>query len=329
MTSGPKAYVAPARCAPVLHLLNGDALRTAFAPAGLPGDVAVCGDMLSEGPVPGALAHDEDWQERALELEQRYDLPSEAYLAQSRRLRAALADAAKHEEVTLWFDQDLFCVVNLVFCLQTLAAAPPARLSLVFPPVPLGAKQGSNLRQLWDKREDARHLLAASQRTWRAYAGADPQALLNLGSDLPWTWGLSAHLDRFPAPDTGLNAMETATLRLLRDRGPTMFGELFQALSDEPEMRALGSGDLAFAGLLRDLAAGPKPLVSLENAGDRRLDMAQVLSWEADLEPLADAVLRRDADAVRERGVDRWLGGVHLLGNAKVWRWNGRRLGRA
>jgi hypothetical protein len=33
-------------------------------------------------------------------------------------------------------------------------------------------------------------------------------------------------------------------------------------------------------------------------------------------------VLARQADAVQMRGIDRWLGGVRLLGREATWRWN-------
>jgi hypothetical protein len=33
-------------------------------------------------------------------------------------------------------------------------------------------------------------------------------------------------------------------------------------------------------------------------------------------------VLAGDADRVRLRGIDRWLGGVHLTGRGPVWRWH-------
>lgn len=308
----------------VLHVLNGDALRPAFAQAGLRGDVVVCRDMLSEGPVPGGLEREAHWRQRASELETRFDVAPGDYLEGAQGLRTALAEAAKHDEVALWFEQDLFCLVNLAFCLQALAAHPPAKVTFVMPPAPLGAKHGPAMPELFARRTDARPLLAPAQAFWRAYCGDDPRALAAVPRALPWqAEGVQAHFLRFPAPGSGVNVAEAAVLRVLREHGPLQFGELFLRAQEQPGVRVLGSGDLALAAVLRDLARGPDPLVTLENApDDLRLDMADVMSWEAAAVPEADAVLRGDLDAVAWRGVDRWLGGVHLQGRGPVWRWD-------
>jgi hypothetical protein len=38
------------------------------------------------------------------------------------------------------------------------------------------------------------------------------------------------------------------------------------------------------------------------------------------------AVLAGEADVVKLNGIDRWLGGVHLIGAEAAWRWDTRRL---
>jgi hypothetical protein len=307
----------------VLHVLNGDALRPGLARAGIAGEVAAFGDMLSEGPVPGVLATLDQWKARAVEVERRFDVPAPQVMAAAQRELAALDEAAKQDEAVLWFEQELFCMANLCFVLHRLRAAPPPRVGLVFPPKPLGQQAWSTLPQLFEGRTDALPLLEDGAAWWEAYAGSDParfEALAGERRALPfWAGGIRAHLERFPSVRNGLGVQEQVVLEAAGEQ--VHFGELFQRCADDARMAPQGMGDVGVAATVRDLAAGPKPLLALEDAGSRALRMEEVLHWQVERTPLGDAVAAGEADAVAERGVDRWLGGVHLHG-PKPWRWD-------
>jgi hypothetical protein len=58
---------------------------------------------------------------------------------------------------------------------------------------------------------------------------------------------------------------------------------------------------------MRALAAGPSPLLQGHDRVRLTADGARVLAGEA--------------DAIALRGVDRWIGGVHLTGDPD-WRWD-------
>jgi hypothetical protein len=94
----------------VLHVLNGDATLRVFQQTRLPGDVLVWRDILVEGPAaPPAV--------RAPYLAERLGIDAQEYVAGRRQEAAALEGSADHDEVVLWFEQDLFCAVNLWFLL--------------------------------------------------------------------------------------------------------------------------------------------------------------------------------------------------------------------
>lgn len=309
----------------MLHVLNGDAARHPFARSGLAGEVAVWGDMLSEGPVPGKLRADADWAARAAALERGYDIHREAYVQGARQRLRALEAASKHDEVVLWFEQDLFCLVNLAHVLWRLEASPPRRLGLVMPEEPIGPKEAPAFARLFERRADALELLDHGARLWEAYCDPDPlplAALAQATNRFPfWERGLHAHLARFPGTRDGLSTAERVALEAL-DGGETSFGELFAAAGEDPRLRAEGSGDLAFAAMLRGLAEGPGALVALADAGDRRLRMDEVVDWLVERTPRGDAVRRGEADGLEGRVLDRWLGGAHL--GPRVWRWDAR-----
>lgn len=108
--------------------------------------------------------------------------------------------------------------------------------------------------------------------------------------------GLRRHLQQFPSTRNGLAWTERAILAVV------------QAVEMVPYMT-----DVMFSDYLRDLAREPAALV--EQAGD----MLRVT-------PIGhDVAAGRDAIAVR--GIDRWLGGVHVAspaGDARraIWRWD-------
>ena len=84
-------------------------------------------------------------------------------------------------------------------------------------------------------------------------------------------------------------------------------------------------GDSSVLRVMRELASSPRPLVRLEPAatGSPYPRAITVTTTGRD-------VLDGRDDWVRIRGIDRWLGGVHLEGRESPWRWYeaGRRLVR-
>ncbi len=97
----------------MLHVLNGDATATVFAAAGLPGDVLVWRDILVEGPLTADWTSPDALSARTAFLAERLAIDPERYRSGVREQEAGLASALGHDEVVLWFEQDLFCAVNL------------------------------------------------------------------------------------------------------------------------------------------------------------------------------------------------------------------------
>jgi hypothetical protein len=222
----------------VLHVLNGDATATVFADAGLPGETLVWRDILVEGPVTPGDPTPETLAARAAWLDERLGIDRAGYARGAHEQAAGLAAASRHDEVVLWFEQDLFCAVSLWALLDWFARhAPRVRLSLVYPETDesrgLGATPAEALPGLFAGRAPVTApMRALGQQAWAAYASADPLDSAALGGDdeaaLPFLRGaFRCHLGRFPSVATGLNEVETAALAVLR-RGPRRFGDLFR-----------------------------------------------------------------------------------------------------
>jgi len=323
----------------MLHLLNGDSTRAIFARAGLGGDVLVWRDILVEGPVAV-----EDYVVPALDargafLAERLGIDREDY-ARGAREQAAGLDAAKdHDEVVLWFEQDLFCAVNLWRLLDWFARHPVPRLSLVYPSLDdargLGAVGSERLAAWFAERVPVSEtMLALGQRAWAAYAGPDPLDTAPLvdrdDEALPFVRSaFRCHLGRFPSVANGLNEVETATLAVVR-RGPRDFGELFREVSEHPRVRRHGMGDIQFAAAVRGLT----PLVRLEerhgSAGALRTSKGGLGGpFEAprviDITQVGRDVVAGDTDWLGVRSIDTWLGGARLAAGRPIWRWDGAR----
>jgi hypothetical protein len=305
----------------MLHLLNGDATAAVF-PAALPGERAVWRDILMEGPA-GAGA-----EERAAWLAPRLGVSPDEYARGWYQGEATLARAREHDEIVLWFEQDLFCATNLWFVLDRLAGAP---VSLVFPELGdgfdgLGTLDAGAFVPLFERRTRlSGAAVTEAGELWRAYAAPEPTALAALAPSLPFaTRAIRLHCGRFPSTSRGVDAVEHAALAALE--GPLTFGALFRAVVASPGLRELGMGDVQLAATLRDLAAGPTPLMSLSGetspAGVRDIVESSHLSRTG----AGAEVLAGHADRLALAPLDRWLGGVHLRPGALVWRWDGRAL---
>src|SRR5258707_3588152 len=104
----------------MLHIHNGDSVLMTARRANLPGQEIAFRDTLVMGPIA-----EDDW------VESRARFLSEAYGEKLLRARNVLLEqerlldaAATHDEVVLWFEHDLFCLVNFLYLLKRLAEHP-------------------------------------------------------------------------------------------------------------------------------------------------------------------------------------------------------------
>jgi hypothetical protein len=304
----------------MLHLVNGDATRAQLDPMALPGNVLVWRDILVEGPVDASLDIAALAARRAPWLARRLGIPADRYVDGARAQAAGLARAVDHNEIVLWFEQDLFCVANLAFLASWLRRSRhTGRVSLIFPVEALGETDRERLAALYaDRRPFTPDAIAHAAAWWDAYVSTDPRAFDAIpAGPLPFLAAAGRlHCARFPWTPTGLGAVEAAALAVLED-APRPFAEVFRDASRDERMRGHGIGDVQLAGYLHALADGPTPLVAIGG-----------VPGAADLhaQPVAStAVGRAVRDGARDRletqALDWWIGGVHLEGR-EAWRWD-------
>lgn len=298
----------------MLHIHNGESVLTVARRANLPGEHTAFRDTLVVGPIPPS-----DW------IETRARFLSESYGEKLLRVRNELLQqqrvidaAAGHDEVVLWFEHDLFCLVNFLYLLAKLAAH--RRLTAVWSEQPIGGRDEGELELLFESRRAVTpHMLAAAQRGWTAYAAPDPLSLnllLAEESDLPFLRsGLALHAARFPSTRNGLGSIESRSLEIVAN-GANDFAKIFDLFNtDEPRY---GLGDAQLYRILWSLANVATPMLAMTK---RESDTATKALFA--LTPAGERVLANEADYLDLNGTDFWLGGAHLT-NGKVWRWDGR-----
>ena len=312
----------------MLHLVNGGSTALQMKNAHVPGIIESADEILMEGAARNRLAQQEDWVFRAERLETYLEFPRAAYMAGVEQRTELLEQALQHDEVVLWFEEDLFCQVNYMQLLSWLAshAAKLEHFTYVCPPTErLGELSAARLDQLFAERKPVSAALTRlADGAWTAYTHEDPFELQSLIDNADFTaWpalrdGLRAHLARLPDASVGVNRIEH-TLLVAIQRGASSFHAIFGALCEQlPEY---GVPDGMVVRYLVDLAAPPALVTIATGNSALKISVESAREWTFDLTPLGRAVLTGEEDYAKHATFDRWLGGVHLSGKA-AWRWN-------
>ncbi|HTS63511.1 MAG TPA: hypothetical protein VMH28_15915 [Candidatus Acidoferrales bacterium] len=289
----------------MLHVTNGTSVS--LASAGVGGEVLAWLDVLHEGPVPDGLDAVELRRVRGIFLDAELpgDTPAELELAR----RDATLSA--YEEITLWFEHDLFDQLQLIQILDRVQGSA-TQVGLICTDRYLGPMSSTELASLWP----ARHTVSESEfdlaeAAWHAFRAPDPVAIEALlardTSALPFLAGaLRRHLQQFPAVASGLARTERQILQASL-QGRHTLASLFAA--DQRMEERIFMGDASLRRWVSGLAECRHPLLAVEGGVYRVTSLGR--------EALAGSV-----DHVRLNGINRWLGGVHLIGNDVLWRWD-------
>ena len=316
----------------LLHVLNGDATRGKLERSDVPGTYTVWADVLHEGPLP-RLADDARFREARLAFLATMDpwVAPDDGAGQYREWDDRLAAFSDYDEVVLWLEHDLFDQLILVRHLDWFARRDlgGTALSLIcigeFPGIDgfagLGQLAPDQLASLLTTRQrvTARQM-ELGRATWRAVTSDDPTSIERVlehdTSALPFLSGsLVRLLEEYPAVGTGLPRTERQILDGLA-RGVTTPVELF--LDSQRLEERVFMGDTTFWTRVEGLARGARPLVRLGTRPTRAALPDSPITLTDD----GRRVLAGDADWLALDGIDRWIGGVHLVGFDVPWRWD-------
>ncbi|HET9408252.1 MAG TPA: hypothetical protein VFO39_13510 [Candidatus Sulfotelmatobacter sp.] len=81
-------------------------------------------------------------------------------------------------------------------------------------------------------------------------------------------------------------------------------------------------GDILLFDMLREFVRAPRPLLEFAEPFRGNMNNWQFNAAVLKLTELGKRVLVGKADHVSIKGIDRWIGGVHLQGRDVPWRWD-------
>ncbi len=241
-----------------LHVLNGDATRAIFERSGIKGQVIVWRDVLTEGPIGDNIHTDLFWEKRKSYMESTY--PGDyTYEDKVRSDIEQLRNARDFGEVTLWFEYDLFCQVNMVACLSFFEH-PTVSLVCLGDELAgrlqgLGEIASTDYLKLFEgRRQLTIEDLKYAEEAWKCYSSGNKKQIARFSHDHRTFKYLGpafqAHIDERTPASNGLSKVERRMLQLI-DGGIGEERKLVGTMLREQTW--LGFGDLQYFTILKGL----------------------------------------------------------------------------
>jgi hypothetical protein len=227
-----------------LHVLPGDSLVERFTKLELEGEPIVCRECLTDGELPaGSL--EEFWDVRKNYLAAGDPSAENFYENKVRAEFERLLAEASGGEINLWFEYELFCQVNLWFCLWLLQEKS-ADLFVVYPVIKdrndvwngFAFLDESDLRESFEQRRKLElNDVVLGARLFEAFRDRDFEKLESLGKTE------SRAFPKLKEVTEAAAAIETRpkeTLRAIIEGGETDFGEVFRRFSETEKVYGFG-----------------------------------------------------------------------------------------
>ena len=304
---------------------------------GIGGEIISWRDVLHEGPVPANQTLKELSRTRSQWLAQQGLGKLDRIQKEFEERDEFICRYTDFDEVTLWFEWDLYDQLQLIQILDFLSqdsegdrAETGTRLTIVGFNGYLGTIEPDKFPDLYDKRVDvASSMLDTARRAWQAFRSSDPRDLERVargGTDAMEFLELSLwrHLEELPSTRNGLSRSESQVLEAV-SQGPLTFHELFKRVANREER--IFCGDAIMARYIERMSLTDAPLIAY-TSGDRidaprtEEDSRAFRNAEMALTTAGRNVLACETDWIAAGGSDRWLGGVHLEGAHAPFRWD-------
>lgn len=243
-----------------IHILNGDQLAGQLQEAFFFEAHLIFREALIVGPVL-ATSLDEFWKIRSGFICESYGVSKEAYFQQTVSEFERLYSLPKNTEVCLWFEDDLFCQINLWFLVSVLSEIPYLQLFRIFPPSSISRWTGFGQTTLAFLKKCYKDRIPFSQQDihlgkdlWNVYLNQDWEKLKSLSTlSSPCFHFLEevcqAQLDRLPGVK-GMGKPERILKEILAS-GMDDFQLVFQEFNQQAGI--YGFGDLQLKEMVKSL----------------------------------------------------------------------------
>lgn len=232
-----------------IHVLPGDALTESFEKTAIDGTIIVCRECLIEGDVKAARLED-FWRLRASFIEKSYGAEKEDYFQRVASEFEKLQNLATEKaEINLWFEYELFCQVNLWFCLYLLRESE-AKIFRVAPVVRdeseiwkgFGNLSTEDLESCFaDRIEFSESERRLGADLWKAYQAGDFEMLEKLSATESACF---PYLKEVCRAEIEKSAQPRKVLEEIIAEGKTDFTEIFPAFSSQAGVYGFGDAQV-------------------------------------------------------------------------------------
>ncbi|GGW63977.1 hypothetical protein DFQ11_102173 [Winogradskyella epiphytica] len=212
-----------------LHITNGSHLTNYLRELNFKEDIFTWQEMLCEGPTIAHINSKAFFYTRVRFLKAYYDI--EVDNKEFRTELSMLDNIDEYSEINLWFEYDLFCHINLLGVINLLHQKEIDKpLYLICSGRVKGEKNFKALSELSPEQLKTHYsekvLLTKEDidlaiMLWRTYCGKDHNILkpyIVTKSNFKYMGScLKAHLKRFPDQKSGLGALETNALKIIKE----------------------------------------------------------------------------------------------------------------
>ena len=233
------------------HILNGDCLAHQLSQTSITKNLIICRECLVEGKVE-ALDLSEFWEIRENHISEAFG--AKDYKEKVVRELEQISALPNNTEINLWFENDLFCQVNMWFILSLLAEQTNISIFRVFPIIenPIDTWKGFGIAtpETLEKAYKAkvqfhRQDIELGINLWIAYQKNDFVKLTALSKQSSECFQYlekvcQAHIDRFPQDDS-MGRPEKTIQKILKTQSKN-FQEVFTEFSSIEGI--YGFGDL-------------------------------------------------------------------------------------
>ena len=239
------------------HILNGDSLKDRF-PANIEGSIIVARECLVDGDVNGDNL-EELYLTRAKFLSNNYGGDIEDYYQKTVPEFEKIRNIPEGADINLWFEDDLFCQVNLWFVINLLYSSNQSNSVYLIRPenqLRYGFSGLNNLEliSIYNNRLTLKEIAKLSQ-LWPSYQQSNRVNLLELARELQIDYpfllpAVEAHIARIPH-NNYLGRPNQSLIRIMKDLETENFGLVFKEFTKRESV--YGFGDLQVKRLFENL----------------------------------------------------------------------------
>jgi Domain of unknown function (DUF1835) len=224
------------------HILNGDGMVCDFD---LPGNIIVCREALIEGNLT-AESLDDFWRKRSEFFQKEYR--AENYTDKSASEFLKISEIETTDEVNLWFGDDVFCQVNMWFCVSLIRSKATQVYRIVSDASDWNCGFTNHKRRLENRILYSESEVDLLRKLWNAFSSKNVVELLKLGkTDSPNF--LKLNQTCIAIADIDKNPKEI--LRSIKNEGVSDFPSIFQKFKERGGI--YGFGDNQVKRLLNEL----------------------------------------------------------------------------